>query len=130
MQTEKKFKASERLKSRKAIEGLFASRESPSIGQYPLRLIYQPQAEKTEGRPPVQMAVSVPKRKFRRASARNRIRRQVKEAWRLNKHRLYEALPADGPHYAFMLLYVAKEPLPYAQMERAVRLIIRKFIKH
>jgi ribonuclease P protein component len=123
----KTFKPAERLKSRKLIGQLF-SRRSASIGQYPLRLIYQP-VEEARSDAPVQFTVSVPKRKFPKAAHRNRIRRQVREAWRLNKHRLYAQCPADAPQYAFMLLYVAKEPLPYPEIEQAMQIAIKRFRK-
>ena len=121
------FHKEERLKSRKAISKLF-SRQSVSFGQYPLRLIYSA-AEEARRAYPVQFTVSVPKRKFPKAAHRNRIRRQVREAWRRNKHRLYAQWPEDAPPYDFMLLYVAKEPLPYADIERAVQIAIKRFRK-
>lgn len=121
------FHREERLKSHKAIGNLF-SRSSASFGQYPLRLIYRP-AEEARSAYPVQFTVSVPKRKFPKAVHRNRIRRQVREAWRLNKHRLYSQWPEHAPPYAFMMLYAAKEPLPYAEIERAVQIAIKRFRK-
>lgn len=121
------FRNGERLKSRKAIGQLF-SRQSASFGQYPLRLIYAAAAE-PRSEYPVRFAVSVPKRKFPKAAHRNRIRRQVREAWRRNKHRLYAQWPKEAPPYNFMLLYVAKAPLPYADIERAVQIAIKRFRK-
>jgi len=120
------FKREERLKSRKAIGFLF--QKGKSFGQYPLRLIYAPK-EYRQGEAPVQFTVSVPKRKFPKAVHRNRIRRQVKESWRLNKHRLYKKMEKEDSQYAFMLLYTAREPLPYRQIEGAMKGIIHRFIK-
>ena len=115
------------MKSRKAIGKLFSG-QSASFGQYPLRLIYAAAAE-PRSEYPVRFAVSVPKRKFPKAAHRNRIRRQVREAWRRNKHRLCAQWPEEAPPYDFMLLYVAKEPLPYADIERAVQIAIKRFRK-
>ena len=126
MKPMKKIFKAERLKSRKAIQRLFSG-QSPSFAQYPVRLIFRESEHYTEV--PVRMTVSVPKRKFPNAVDRNRIRRQVREAWRLNKHRLYKKLPADANNFDFMLLYVAKEPLPFAQIEQAVQVMIRRFLK-
>ena len=122
-----RFARSEKLKSRKAIGRLFSGR-SPSIGQFPLRLIYQPLEEPLSDAP-VQFTVSVPKRKFPKATDRNRLRRQTREAWRLHKHRLYQALPEHAPQYAFMVLYVDKEAQPFEEIERAMRGLIRRFRK-
>lgn len=126
MKPRKKLRKAERLKSRSAIQRLFSG-QSPSFAQYPVRLIFR-ESEK-QAAAPVRMTVSVPKRKFPRAADRNRIRRQVREAWRLNKHRLYSKLPADGAGFDFMILYVAKTPLPFAQIEQAVQVMIRRFLK-
>jgi ribonuclease P protein component len=78
---------------------------------------------------PIQCTVSVAKKKFPRAADRNRIRRRVKEAYRLNKHWLYEALDKHAPQYAFMILYVAKEELPYEDIEKAMKKMLTRFLK-
>jgi len=122
-----RLKQSERLKSRKAIGRLFAGK-SPSIGQYPVRLIYRP-IEQRCGDAPVQCAFSVPKRKFPKAVDRNRLRRQLRESWRLRKGTLYQRLPDDAPQYTFILLYVAKEKVPYADIDRAMQGLIKRFLK-
>lgn len=120
------FQRGERLKSRKAIGALFKT--GKSFGQYPLRLVYMPMEERRSAFP-AQFAVSVPRKKFPGAVARNRIRRQLREAWRLNKHRLYRALEKEERQYALMAIYVAQETLPFAEVERAVQQMIRRFLK-
>lgn len=126
MKPSRKYYKAERLKSRKSIKRLFSGHAS-SFGQYPLRLIFQ-QSEDS-GAAAVKVTISVPKRKFPKAVDRNRIRRQVFEAWRLNKHRLYKKLPEENPGYDFVLLYVAKAHLPFAQIDQAVKVMIRRFLK-
>lgn len=71
------FPKSERLCSRKAIEALFAS-GNRSFTAFPLRVVYR-QAEET------QLLISVSKRHFKHAVDRNRAKRQIREAWRLNR---------------------------------------------
>ncbi len=127
MERQKKFRKAERLKHRKAIGALF-DRRSPSFGQYPVRLIYRQSEHGWQGSP-VRVAFSVPKRKFPKAVDRNRIRRQLKEAWRLHKPTLYEGLPEHQPTYNFMILYVAKEAVPFSAIEKAIRAMIRRFLK-
>ncbi len=122
------FEKGERLKSRKVIGQLF-NRQGISFGQYPLRVIYLPMDER-RSEFPAQFALSVPKRKFPKAVNRNRIRRQLREAWRLNKHRLYRGLQKEERQYAVMVLYTANEPLPFAQIEQAMRGIIRRLLKN
>ena len=124
--TEFTFHRGERLKSRKVIGRMFGAGQS--FGQYPLRLVWIP-LEASSGPFPVQVAFSVPKKKFKSAVQRNRIRRQMREAWRLNKHRLYQVLQGDPASYAFMIIYIAAEGLPYRDIEQATRQMIRRFLK-
>ncbi|MBO4430188.1 MAG: ribonuclease P protein component [Bacteroidaceae bacterium] len=91
------LKKSERLTSQLVIERLFAGGNA-SMAAFPLRIVFM-QMEKNEndGRngndePPVSILVSVPKKRFRHAVDRNRMKRLVREAYRLNKHILWEAL--------------------------------------
>ncbi|PHI19627.1 ribonuclease P protein component [Lewinellaceae bacterium SD302] len=118
---------SERLKSQSAIQALF-DRRSASVSAYPLRLVYAP-AEQARGGYPVQLAVSVPKRRFKRAVDRNRIKRLMREAYRLNKESLYERLPAGSPQYAWMLIYTGKEELSYRRVEKKMRQVLDRFLK-
>jgi ribonuclease P protein component len=76
----------------------------------------------TEG---AQLAISVSKRSFKTAVARNRIKRQIREAYRLHKAELHEKL--GERQVALMLIYIAKEALPYSEMEAGVKKMIRKF---
>jgi len=117
------FKKGERLKRRKLIGRMF-NREGSSFAVYPLRIICL--ETELDSDFPAQFALSVPKRAFPKAAHRNRIRRQIREAYRLNKHSLYEVLQDHNKQYAIMLIYTAKKPLPYADIEKAVRKIIRK----
>ena len=87
---------SERLCSRTAIDRLFEPGSgSRSISAFPLRLVYGTAERQTA------MLVSVPKRYFRHAVDRNRVKRQVREAYRRNKHILPEGSPL---HIAFIWL--------------------------
>jgi len=74
----------ERIKSRRLIETLFNGGHSRSTTAFPLRLVYV-RIPRQEGLVPHAMMVSVSKRFFKRAVKRNRVKRQVREAYRLNK---------------------------------------------
>lgn len=76
-----KLTKAERLHGTKAVETLFKGGKSKSMTVFPLRLVYMPLPEGQ----PSQMLVSVPKRCFKRAVKRNRVKRQVRQAWRTNK---------------------------------------------
>ncbi len=120
------FKKTERLKSEKTIGRMF--KEGQSFGVYPLRLVWL-KVEEPRSESPVQFTVSVGKKNFKSAVARNRIKRKVREAWRLNKGRLYKKLEGAEGQLAFMVLYTAKEDLPHQDIEKAMKTLIHIFIK-
>ena len=95
---------SERINSKKQID---RGGGSKAMTASPLRVVYMAE-ERSENNgedktfldgsdvkidePVAQMMVSVPKRFFKRAVKRNRIKRQVREAYRLNKHILTDSI--------------------------------------
>lgn len=92
----------ERVTGLKLVETLFKGGESRSMSCYPLRVVYcLTEREKAS----VRIMVSVPKRYFKRAVKRNRIKRQLREAFRKNKHLLtgaMETLPDKALALAFI----------------------------
>ena len=73
---------SERLDKKKVIDKMFSG-GARSFSVFPLRVVYLP-VEELEA--PVSILVSVSKRRFKRAVKRNRVKRQIREAYRKNKH--------------------------------------------
>jgi ribonuclease P protein component len=122
------FSRQERLKSRKIIGQLFKGGES--FVAYPLRVVWlsvepEPVSPTAKTEACAQLAISVPKRNFKTAVARNLLKRRIREAYRLHKHELYEKL-ADR-RIALMFMYIAKEELSFAEIEAGVKKMIRKF---
>ena len=99
------FPKEEHLCSKKRIEQLF-NRKNSSLGVYPLRLTWVAAPARTTA--PPQVLITVPKRAFKRAVDRNRLKRLVREAYRLNKHRLTEA-ENGHPVELLGILYTGKE---------------------
>lgn len=87
----KTFGKNEKLVSKRTIDALFSGGNSRSMSAYPLRVVFM-RKERNETEEPAQVMVSVSKRHFKRAVKRNRVKRQIREAYRLNKHLLHEAL--------------------------------------
>jgi len=83
----------ERMVSRKLIETLFGG-GSLSMAAFPLRVVFMKKG-RTEYDSPIEILISVPKKRFKHAVDRNRVKRQVREAYRHHKQQLYDALPAD-----------------------------------
>ncbi len=75
----------ERLCSKLLMDKLFGGNASSSISAWPLRVVFLVVDKKDEADVPVELLVSVSKRYFKRAVKRNRVKRQVREAYRINK---------------------------------------------
>ncbi len=118
------FSRGERLKSRTLLSRLF--REGNSYVAYPLRVVWLPVEPADAGDFRVQVAVSVPRRAFKTAVARNRLKRRIREAYRLYKEKLYDKLSPADRRLAMMLVYIAKEELPYAEIEKGVKKMVEK----
>ena len=93
------LKKEERLCSKKAIDALFAGTGSKSLSAYPIRAIFRHTEEAG-----IRILVSVSKRRFRHAVDRNRVKRQLREAYRLNKHLLHSTDNDKGMDIAFIWL--------------------------
>ena len=113
----------ERLKSKKLIEKLYA--EGDSVKTFPLRLMYVQTAHTSEF--PCQVGVSVAKRNYKLAADRNRLKRLMRETYRLQKQIVYNNL--DEP-YVFMISYIGREEIKYEdlylKMEKLLTLFIDK----
>lgn len=94
----------ERIKSRKLIDRLFSGGKSQSLAAYPLRVVYMEELA-AEGTPQVQIMVSVSKRHFKRAVKRNRVKRQIRESYRLHKQLLLDSL-LQHPEKALCLGFI------------------------
>jgi ribonuclease P protein component len=114
------FNKKEKLKSKALIEQMFE--KGHSVSAYPLRLVYLPtnfddgQLFKT--------GVSVSKRNFKKAVDRNRIKRLMREAFRLNKTIYFNNIQIS---YAFMILYIGKEKPVLELIELKMKQIFEKF---
>lgn len=93
--------AHERLKLRKQIETLFS--EGKAFSVFPLRAIFLLHEKTNISSAPALTGFSVPKKKIRLAVERNRIKRLLREGWRLNKHLLYSHIPEGYQLHCFII---------------------------
>lgn len=98
------YPRSEKLKSRKALGALFTAGRSFSV--FPVKVFYTYE-ENTGGG--VKAGVGVSSRHFKKAVDRNRIKRLLREAYRLNKTQLNEAMQQKKSSLSVFFLYVGKE---------------------
>jgi len=82
-----------------------------------LRILYNLEGE---GPHPVAMAVSVPKRFFKKAVDRNLLKRRIREAYRLNKPGLYELARNRGVKIHMVIQYHEREISNYSTIEKGL----------
>ena len=124
---------SERINSKKQIDRLFRGGGSKAMTASPLRMVYMADSRQTDSQPSdghqpmAQRMVSVPKRYFKRAVKRNYVKRQVREAYRLNKHILVNHLTQKADKtVSLCFIWTSDRLLPIAEvMKRMANLLTR-----
>ncbi|MDR2130834.1 MAG: ribonuclease P protein component [Odoribacteraceae bacterium] len=116
------FSKGERLYLKHRFDALLAGKDS--FISYPLRVIFR-FSVRDEGEAPARVAVSVSKRRFKRAVDRNRIKRLTREAYRLNKHDLHDLLP-PGQGVDMLLIYLGETVVDFVKIEKAIQGVIKK----
>jgi ribonuclease P protein component len=112
-----------KLKSRNVIQQLFSQRKHVLV--YPLKAVYIFENEKH----PLQAGVSASKRNFKKAVDRNRIKRLIREVYRLQKPALENHLIQNKQSLSIFLMYVGKEMPEYIQLKESVEKIIKRMLK-
>ncbi len=122
------FGKAEKLKSRKLVEELFA--RGKSVHLFPIRISHKFLAVEADDKATMQVGVSVSKRNFKRAVDRNRIKRLLREAYRLQKQELIQLLKnQDKKGYVFFI-YTDKQMPQYRiifdAMTKCLDVLIKK----
>jgi ribonuclease P protein component len=73
----------------------------------------------------IKTGVSVSKRNFKKAVDRNRIKRLLRESYRLQKGSYFNNITTQ---YAFMILYIGKEMPNHTEVESKMKLLLGRFL--
>jgi ribonuclease P protein component len=111
----------ERLKSRKLIEQLFS--EGNKFGIAPFRVFYLYTENK---KMLLQFGVGVSSRNFKKAVDRNRIKRMIREAYRLQKGVLQNSLKEKNGELFLFIIYTGKEIPGYAEVHSKTQKVLDK----
>ncbi|MBT9187009.1 MULTISPECIES: ribonuclease P protein component [Zobellia] len=118
------FPKKEKLKSKKLIEQLFA--QGKSVSAFPIKLIYLPTEFTEDTR--VKAGVAVPKKNFKSAVKRNRVKRLMRESYRLNKQYVFNN--SEGS-FAFLFLYLGREMPSQSNVTKTMKEVMKRFLsKH
>lgn len=116
------FSKNERLCSKILIERLIET--GKSFNHSPYRISWLPIAESSA---PIKVVISVPKRSFKRAVDRNRLKRQTREIYRKHKHNVYDVLGENK--LLVMIFYTAKTKLEFKELELKLKEALERLSK-
>lgn len=118
------FKKNEKLKSRKAIEQLFD--QGKSFSSFPFRVLWK--FDET-GAPGLQVGFTVSSKHFKNAVDRNRVKRLMREAYRLQKNKLKEQLEQQQKQLAVFFVYTGNELPDYDLIFKKTGSALTRLIK-
>ncbi|SNY94967.1 ribonuclease P protein component [Flagellimonas pacifica] len=116
------FPKKEKLKSKIVFEQLFV--EGKNINAFPIKLIYT--KVDFEDSTTLKVGVVAPKRKFKSAVKRNRIKRLMREAYRLNKEVVFNKVEGN---YAFLFLYLGNKMPNFNEVDESLNKLLMAFLK-
>tara|TARA_B100000768_G_scaffold179756_1_gene198120 strand:- start:1342 stop:1743 length:402 start_codon:yes stop_codon:yes gene_type:complete len=118
------FPRNQRLKSKKISDLVFATgqkaKATPLIARFLDTLLPEPVS--------TQVMVTVSKKKFKRAVDRNRIKRLMREAWRLEKPPLENRLAANEKQRAIVFIFVGNELPTLEQVQSAIASLVSQML--
>lgn len=115
----------ERLTNKTLFEELLSS--NFSFIKYPFRIVAH--ASSLPGEYPARIAISVSKKKFKRAVKRNRLKRLTREAFRCNKDILYKMIPS-GITADILFIYLDNQLTEFPKVEKAIQSALVKIGQH
>ncbi|HBX53367.1 MAG: ribonuclease P protein component [Bacteroidetes bacterium RIFOXYA12_FULL_35_11] len=116
------FCKEERLSSKIQIDLLFE--KGRYFNNFPIKVVWIDAV--FESSFPAQIIVSVPKKNFKKAVDRNRIKRLIRESYRKNKSEFYNYLTAQNIKMAVGFVYTSNEMPDYSDVESKIVLILQK----
>lgn len=111
-----KFSKEDKITGEKRIDNLF--RNGDSFIAYPLRVLCL--KNNRQATPTVSVLISIPKKRIKSAVKRNRMKRLIREAYRLNRHVLNDGLSEGSISADVGFVYVKDDLADYALIEKAM----------
>jgi ribonuclease P protein component len=118
------FSKSEHLCGEKRIAQLFNKGEA--FIAFPLRVVFL--IEKVNDLEPASILVSVPKKRFKRAVKRNRLKRLIREAYRINKQEILDKLKEKELQIHIAFNYVSDDEIDFQKIEKKMKMALQRLI--
>ena len=118
------FPKAEHLCGEKRIARLYTQGEA--FMAFPFRVVFR--IEQKKDLATASVMVSVPKKRFKRAVKRNRLKRLLREAYRLNKHALIDLLDEKKLQVHVAFNYVSDEELDFVTVEKKMKIALQKLM--
>lgn len=127
LSTQFTYQKKDKLKSRKQTQFLFA--KGQSMNAFPIKLIYTIQKIESVESPAsgtLQAGVGAPSRTFRKAVARNRVKRLLREGYRLERPAFIEAAVIKGLRINLFFLYTDATVISQKEMQEKIKQLLSR----
>lgn len=115
------FRKQERLTSLKTIEKLFTEGNVFVLDPYRVFWLKNEDQENC-----LKIAISVPKKRFKKAVDRNLLKRKTREAFRTQKHELTDNLQINQLKLSVFLVYINDSIVEYSFIEKQMLQVLQK----
>ncbi len=116
----------QRLKSRKSIDAIF--KNGHKVNASPFKAFYTLQVAEQANKPGLKLGVGVSKRFFKHAVDRNRVKRQIREAWRLQNNTLQQLVTQQNQSMQVFVIFTGNE-LPITPLvQEKVAILLNKLL--
>ncbi len=111
------FPKTERLCSKIDIQQVFE--KGSSFKYFPLKVVYNfvDETEDSKQDAHVQILISIPKKKIKKAVERNQIKRKIRESYRLHKYALLQACQAENLYLHIAIIYLSNKKSSYHALD-------------
>lgn len=119
------FRKPEKICNQNQIDSLFKEGKSLKSGLFRLLFI----ETESVGKMAVQVLIAVPKKNLRHAVDRNRMKRLVREAYRLSKHNILDHYSEVGKHLDIAIIFMGKQCVSQAETTAAINVLLDRLIQ-
>lgn len=118
------FRKSEKICNQNQIDSLFKDGKSFKSGLFRLLFV----ETEIPGQSPVQVLIAVPKKNLRHAVDRNCMKRLIREAYRLNKHKIQDKYSKAGKHLDIAVIFMGKQCVSQAETITAINVLLDRLL--